>query len=153
MEGGAMEETGGAWRDPGHSQNSGPRWSRWREEPWRRQEEPGGTQATAKTVAHGGADGGRSHGGDRRSLAGPRPQPKRWPTVEPMEGGAMEEEWPLTPGGRPMTVVQVEEEPEVEMESQRARATGRIRGTKAEQMAPATEAETGIQMGAGATED
>ncbi len=27
------------------------------------QEEPGGTQATAITVAHGGADGGRSHGG------------------------------------------------------------------------------------------
>ncbi len=67
-----------------------------------------------------------------------------------MEGGAMEEEWPLTPGGRPTTVVQVEEEPEVEMESRRARATGRIRGTKAEQTAPATEAE--IQMAAGEPE-
>ncbi len=27
---------GGAWRDPGHSHNGSPRWSRRREEPWRR---------------------------------------------------------------------------------------------------------------------
>ncbi len=63
-----------------------------------------------------------------------------------MEGRAKEEEWPPTPGGRPTVAEQVEEEPE--MESRRARATGRIRGTKVEQMAPATEAETGIQMAA-----
>ncbi len=29
---------------------------------------------------------------NRSSLAGPKPQPLRWPTVEPTEGGAMEEE-------------------------------------------------------------
>ncbi len=52
----------------------------------------------------------------------------------------------------PTTVVQVEEEPEVEMESRRARVTGRIRETKEEQTAPATEAETGIQMAAGEPE-
>ncbi len=28
--------TGGAWRDPGHGHYGGPRWSRRREEPWRR---------------------------------------------------------------------------------------------------------------------
>ncbi len=40
-EGGAREKkegsgAGRAWRDPGHSHNGGPRWSRRREEPWRR---------------------------------------------------------------------------------------------------------------------
>ncbi len=63
---------------------------------------------------------------NRRSLAGPRPQPLRWPTVEPTEEGAMEEEWPPTPGGRPTVAKQVEEEPEAETESRRARVTGRI---------------------------
>ncbi len=51
---------------------------------------------------------------NRRSLAGPRPQPLRWPTVELTEEGAMEEEWPPTPGGRPMVAKQMEEEPEAE---------------------------------------
>ncbi len=40
----------------------------------------------------------------------------------------------------------MEEEPKAETESRRARATGRIRGTKAEQMAPVTKVEMGIQM-------
>ncbi|KAL1248297.1 hypothetical protein QQF64_021615 [Cirrhinus molitorella] len=65
-----------------------------------------------------------------------------------MEGGAMVEEWPPTPGGRPTAAEQVEEEPEAETESRWARATGRIRRAKAEQMAPATDAETGIQKAA-----
>ncbi|KAL1250983.1 hypothetical protein QQF64_018779 [Cirrhinus molitorella] len=84
------------------------------------EEEPGGTQATAMMMA----------------------------PVEPTEGEAMEEEWPATPGGRPTAAEQVEEEPEAEMESRWARATGRIRRAKAEQMAPATDAETGIQKAA-----
>ncbi len=63
-----------------------------------------------------------------------------------MEGGAMVEEGLTTPGGRPTAAEQVVKEPEAETESWRARATGRIRGTKAEQMV--TEAETGIQMAA-----
>ncbi|KAL1255491.1 hypothetical protein QQF64_013552 [Cirrhinus molitorella] len=60
----------------------------------------------------------------------------------------MVEEWPPTPGGRPTAAEQVEEEPEAETESRWARATGRIRRAKAEQMAPATDAETGIQKAA-----
>ncbi len=43
-------------------------------------------------------------------------------------------------------VEQVEEESEAETESHRERATGRIRGTTAEQIAPATEVEMGIQI-------
>ncbi len=61
-----------------------------------------------------------------------------------MEGGAKEEEWPPTPGARPTVAEQVEEEPE--MERRRARATGRIRGTKVEQMALGTEAETATAL-------
>ncbi|KAL1276705.1 hypothetical protein QQF64_036328 [Cirrhinus molitorella] len=64
------------------------------------------------------------------------------------EGGAMVEEWPPTPGGRPTVAEQVEEEPEAETESRWARVTGRIRRAKAEQVAPATDAETGIQKAA-----
>ncbi|KAL1263462.1 hypothetical protein QQF64_006201 [Cirrhinus molitorella] len=60
----------------------------------------------------------------------------------------MVEERPPTPGGRPTAAEQVEEEPEAETESRWARATGRIRRAKAEQMAPATDAETGIQKAA-----
>ncbi len=60
----------------------------------------------------------------------------------------MEEEWPPTPGGRPTVAEKVEEEPEVETEIHRARATGRIRGTKSEHMEPATEVERRIQMAA-----
>ncbi|KAL1250688.1 hypothetical protein QQF64_018484 [Cirrhinus molitorella] len=52
----------------------------------------------------------------------------------------MVEEGLTTPGGRPTV-----EEPEAETESRWARPTGRIRRTKAEQMAPATDAETGNQ--------
>ncbi len=42
----------------------------------------------------------------------------------------MEEEWPPTPGGRPMAAVQVEEEPEVETESQRATEIPTIWGAR-----------------------
>ncbi len=54
----------------------------------------------------------------RRSQAGTRPQPQRGPTVELTEGGAMEEELPSIPGGRPMATGQVVKEPEVETKSQ-----------------------------------
>ncbi|KAL1252328.1 hypothetical protein QQF64_020124 [Cirrhinus molitorella] len=66
-------------------------------------------------TAHSGDNVGRSHGGGRAD------------------------------GDRLMVAQQVGEEPRAEMESQRARATGRIRRAKAEQMAPVTDAETGIQ--------
>ncbi len=89
------------------------------------QEAHGRTQATAMMMAHGGADGGR----------------------------AMEERWPPTPGGQPMAVEQVVEEPEVETESQRARGMPRIRGARVEPRALVTEAEAEIRGGAGATED
>ncbi|KTG34722.1 hypothetical protein cypCar_00033230, partial [Cyprinus carpio] len=72
---------------------------RRREEPGRRQEGPG------------------AGGGPQDS----RPQHNSL-TVEPTVGGTMEEEWPPTPGGRPM----VQKEPKVERESRRARVTGRI---------------------------
>ncbi|KAL1276295.1 hypothetical protein QQF64_035918 [Cirrhinus molitorella] len=60
----------------------------------------------------------------------------------------MEEEGLTTPGGRLTAAEQVVEEPEAETESRWARATGRIRRAKAEQVAPATDAETGIQKAA-----
>ncbi len=87
----------------------------------------------------------------RRRTAGPRPQPWWWPTVEPTEGGAMEEGWPLTPGGRPTAAEQVVEEPEAETESQRARGMQRIRGARVEQRALANKAEAEIR--GWATED
>lgn len=74
------------------------------------------TQVTAMKVTHGGADRGRSHGGGRAD--GSR--------------------------GQPTAAEQVVVEPEAEIESQRARATGRIQRAKAEQMALATEVEVGI---------
>ncbi len=63
----------------------------------------------------------------------------------------MEEEWPRTPGVRPMAAEQVVEEPEAEPESQRARGMPRIRGARVEPRSMATEAE--IRVGAGETED
>ncbi len=59
--------------------------------------------------------------------------------MEPTEGGAMVEEGLTTPGGRPKA------EEQVVVESRLPRATQRIRRAKAEQMAPATEAEAGIR--------
>ncbi len=82
----------------------------------------------------------------RRSLAGPRPQPWWWPTVEPTEGGAMEEWWPPTPGGRPTVAEQVVEEPETE--SQRARGMPRIRGARVEPRALATKAKAELRRSA-----
>ncbi len=75
----------------------------------------------------------------RRSQAGPRPQSRWWPMEEPTEGGAMVEEWPPTPGGRPTAVEQVEVEPEAATESRRARMKPRIRRAKVEPEASATE--------------
>ncbi|KAL1258303.1 hypothetical protein QQF64_011547 [Cirrhinus molitorella] len=110
------------------------------------QEEDGYPGGGRKTESREETRGIRSR---RKSQVGPRPQPRWRPTVEPTEGGAMEEEWPPTPGGRPTAAEQVEEEPEAETESRwRARATGRIRRAKAEQVALATDAETGIQKAA-----
>ncbi len=82
----------------------------------------------------------------RRSTAGPRPQPWWRPTVELTEGGAMEEGWPPTPGGRPTMAEQVAEEPEAETESQRARGMQRIWGARVEPGAP------GDRGGAGSPE-
>ncbi len=56
----------------------------------------------------------------------------------------MEEEWPANTGGRPKAAEQVAEEPEAEMESQRARGMRgmpRIRGARVEPRALETEAE------------
>ncbi len=77
----------------------------------------------------------------RKCTAGPRPQPWWWPTVELTEGGAMEEEWPPTPGGWPIASEQVVEEPEAETESQQARRMPRFRGARLEPRALAIEAE------------
>lgn len=64
--------------------------------------------------------------------------------MEPTEGEAMVEEGLTAPGGQPTAAEQVVVEPEAEIESQRARATGRIQRAKVEQMTLATEVEVGI---------
>ncbi|KAI2659922.1 putative S-adenosylmethionine-dependent methyltransferase Rv3037c [Labeo rohita] len=81
-----------------------------------------------------------------RREGGPRPQPGRWPMVEPMEGGNMVEEELMTPGSQLTEVEQVGEEPRVETESHRARVTQRIRRAKAEQIAQVTKAQAGLRM-------
>ncbi len=84
------------------------------------QEEPDGDPGTATMVAHGGADG----------------------------GGAMVEEWSLTPWGRPTVAEQVVLEPEAATESRRARVMPRIRRAKVEPEASATEVKAELRKAA-----
>ncbi len=96
-------------------------------EVWVEDRHPGGGKHTESRVEMmegearmetGGARADQMEGGDRRdleqeepggTLAGPRPQPRRQPTVE---------EWLPIQGGRPTAAEQVVEEPETETESQ-----------------------------------
>ncbi len=100
-EGGRTPGRGSADRDQGGDEG-GRSQGRDRRDP--EQEEPSWTQAIAITAAHGGADGGRSHGG----------------------GMATDSR------GRPTAAEQVVEELKVETESQRARRMPRIRGVRVE---------------------
>ncbi|XP_058627969.1 PE-PGRS family protein PE_PGRS16-like [Onychostoma macrolepis] len=75
-------------------------------EVWAEDGHPGGGRQTESRVEMMEGGGREEIGGtwSRRSQAGPRPQPRRRPTVEATEGGAMVEEGLPTPGGLPTAV-------------------------------------------------
>ncbi len=69
---------------------------------------------TREEKTEGGTREEPGAGGDERRS---RAQPGRWPTEEPMEGGAMVEKGLMTPGGRLMEAEPVVRELRAETES------------------------------------
>ncbi len=136
-------------------QRGGERWAVTKEEAQEDDGHPGGgwQTETREATKEGGAREETGGTQSRRRTAGPRPQPWWWPTVEPTEGGAIQERWPPTPEGRPMATEQVVE---VEMETQRVRGMQRIRGGQDGAVGSGNRGGGGspeIRSRAGATED
>ncbi len=102
-------------------QRGGEGWAVTKEEAQEDDGHPGGgwQTETREATKEGGAREETGGTQSRRRTAGPRPQPWWWPTVEPTEGGAIQERWPPTPEGRPMATEQV-----VEVETNINRKTG-----------------------------